>query len=143
MSATISEYRLRRRVLFYEADPAGIVHFSWFFRYMEEAEHALWRAAGLSIAPKESEFVFPRINAEFDYHNPLRFEDEFDVHIRIAAMTDKTMRYACVLTRGATKIATGSLTIVCATRQGDDIKSASFPPAMAARFAVAPEPESI
>jgi YbgC/YbaW family acyl-CoA thioester hydrolase len=143
MSATISEYRLRRRVLFYEADPAGIVHFSWFFRYMEEAEHALWRAAGLSIAPSQSEFVFPRINAAFDYHNPLRFEDEFDVHIRIAAMTDKTMRYACVLTRGATKIATGSLTIVCATRRGDDIKSASFPPAMAARFAVAPEPESI
>ena len=30
---------------------AGVVHFSWFFRYMEEAEHALWRAAGLSVAP--------------------------------------------------------------------------------------------
>ncbi len=140
MPAPVSEHRLRRRVLFYEADPAGIVHFSWFFRYMEEAEHALWREAGLSIAPREGEFVFPRINAAFDYHTPLRFEDEFDVHIRVAAMTDKTMRYACVLTRGATKIATGSLTIVCATRYGDDIKSASFPPAMAARFAVAPEP---
>ena len=44
-----SEYRLRRRVQFYETDAAGIVHFSWFFRYMEEAEHALWREAGLSI----------------------------------------------------------------------------------------------
>ena len=47
----VSEYRLRRRVQFYETDAAGIVHFSWFFRYMEEAEHALWREAGLSIAP--------------------------------------------------------------------------------------------
>ena len=44
-----SEYRLRRRVQFHETDAAGIVHFSWFYRYMEEAEHALWRQAGLSI----------------------------------------------------------------------------------------------
>lgn len=133
----VSEYRLRRRVLFYEADPAGIVHFSWYFRYMEEAEHALWREAGLSIAPRDSAVVFPRVNAAFDYHNPLRFEDEFDVHIRVATLTDKTMRYTCVLTKGATKIATGSLTIVCATKEGNEMKAASFPPDIASRFAVA------
>ena len=139
MSAPTSEYRLHRRVLFYEADPAGIVHFSWFFRYMEEAEHALWRAAGVSIAPRESEFMFPRINAAFDYHQPLRFEDEFDVHIRVAAMTDKTMRYACVLTKGATKIATGSLTIVSVAKQGNEMKATPFPAEIAARFEVARE----
>jgi acyl-CoA thioester hydrolase len=133
----VSEYRLRRRVLFYEADPAGIVHFSWFFRYMEEAEHALWREAGLSIAPRHSGFVFPRINAAFEYHSPLRFEEEFDVHIRVAAMTDKTMRYVCEVTRGETKIATGSLTIVCATKQGDEMKAVSFPREIAAKFQVA------
>src|ERR1043166_920215 len=110
-----TELRMKRRVQFYETDPAGIVHFSWFFRYMEEAEHALWREAGLSIAPRASPFVFPRVNPAFDYHQPLRFEDEFDVHIRVAAITDKTMRYACELTRGTTRIATGTLTIVCAT----------------------------
>ena len=113
----ISEYRLRRRVLFYEADPAGIVHFSWFFRYMEEAEHALWREAGLSIAPRRADVVFPRINAAFEYHSPLRFEEEFDVHIRIAAMTDKTMRYTCEVRRDQTSVATGSMTIVCATKR--------------------------
>ena len=135
----VSEYRLRRRVLFYEADPAGIVHFSWYFRYMEEAEHALWREAGLSIAPRTAEFVFPRLNAAFDYHTPLRFEDEFEVHIRIAAISDKTMKYACVLTRDTTRIATGTLTIVCATRHGEGIRAASFPAAIAARFEVAAE----
>ena len=40
---------VRRRVQF-ETDMAGVVHFSWYFRYMEEAEHALWREAGLSMA---------------------------------------------------------------------------------------------
>ena len=61
-SARLSEYRLKRRVQFYETDMAGIVHFSWFFRYMEEAEHALWRAAGLSIAPPDSAIGWPRVN---------------------------------------------------------------------------------
>ena len=133
----VSEYRLHRRVLFYEADPAGIVHFSWYFRYMEEAEHALWREAGLSIAPRRADVIFPRINAAFEYHSPLRFEEEFDVHIRVTAMTEKTMRYACEVTRDRTKIATGSLTIVCATKQGDEMKAVSFPPEIAAKFQVA------
>ena len=40
-------FRYTRRVQFSETDLAGIAHFSTYFRYMEEAEHALWRAAGL------------------------------------------------------------------------------------------------
>ena len=46
-------FRYSRRVQFAETDLAGIVHFSMFFRYMEEAEHALWRAAGLTIGAAE------------------------------------------------------------------------------------------
>ena len=120
-----SEYTLRRRVHFYEADSAGIVHFSNFFRYMEEAEHALWRAAGLSIARSESGVGFPRVSAGFEYHRPLRFEDEFDVHLRVAEMTKKTIRYECTLTKNDQKIASGTMTIACVrkkpTMQGIEI----------------------
>ena len=38
-----------RRVTFAETDMAGIVHFSNFYRYMEEAEHAFLRSRGLRI----------------------------------------------------------------------------------------------
>ena len=65
-----SEYRLKRRVQFYETDMAGIVHFSWFFRYLEEAEHAMWREAGLSIAGG-SGIGWPRVEASFEFHRPL------------------------------------------------------------------------
>ena len=74
--------RLRRRVQFYETDAAGIVHFSWFFRYMEEAEHALWREAGLSIHPPVSDIGWPRVAAACEFHRALKFEQEFDVTIR-------------------------------------------------------------
>ena len=137
-STRTSEYRLRRRVQFYEADPAGIVHFSWFFRYMEEAEHALWRAAGLSIAPPGADIVFPRVAASFDYRSPLRFDEEFDVHIRIAAISARSIRYACEMTREGTPIAAGTMTVACVRRmQGQPMKSTEIPAAIASRFEAA------
>ncbi len=132
-----SEHTLRRRVNFYELDSAGIVHFSTFFRYMEEAEHALWRAAGLSIAPRRSEVGFPRVAAAFEYHRPLRFEDEFDVHIRIVGLSEKTIRYACVLAQDGQNVATGTMTVVCVRTDVTPLKSVSIPPEIAARFEVA------
>ena len=109
----MNEYRLRRRVQFYETDVAGIVHFSWFFRYMEEAEHALWREAGLSIHPPESEFGWPRVSASFEFQRALRFEDEFDVHLRIVEITQKTIRYECAVRKDDQPIALGTMTIAC------------------------------
>ena len=133
-----SEYRLRRRVQFYEVDPARIVHFSRYFHYMEEAEHALWREAGLSIAPPDRAVSFLRVSASFDYHQPLRFEVEVEAWIRIAAITEKSIRYTCLVTRDDTRIAPGSLTVVCASAEpGQPMKAAPIPSEIAARFEVA------
>ena len=62
-----SEFILHRRVQWYELDSAGIVHFSTYFRFMEEAEPALWRAAGLSIGAAEKTGGWPRVSG-----SPLR-----------------------------------------------------------------------
>jgi acyl-CoA thioester hydrolase len=133
----VSAHRLRRRVQFYEADPAGIVHFSWFFRYMEEAEHGLWRSAGLSIAPTD-ELAFPRVAAAFDYRRPLRFEDEFDVLIEIVSIKEKTIGYACTVTREETVCAVGTMTIGCVSyAPGQTLKAVPFPHAIVDRFAAA------
>jgi len=134
-----SEYRLRRRVQFYETDAAGIVHFSWFFRYMEEAEHALWRESGLSIHVPGSEYGFPRVSTSFDYHRALRFEQEFDIHIRVTAITRKSIQYTCELTDGETRIARGTLTIVCVRhRANGPMVSAEIPDEIRSRLQVAP-----
>jgi acyl-CoA thioester hydrolase len=134
----LSEYRVRRRVQFYETDAAGIVHFSWYFRYMEEAEHALWRQAGISIHRPDSEIGFPRVATSFDFHRPLRFEDEFDVWLRVAAISRKTIRYSCLLMRDDVKIASGALTIACVRhRRGEEMSAIEIPADIAGRFAVA------
>ena len=58
-------FRYSRRVQFSETDLAGIAHFSAYFRFMEEAEHALWRAAGLSIGAAETTGGWPRVAGLF------------------------------------------------------------------------------
>jgi YbgC/YbaW family acyl-CoA thioester hydrolase len=136
-SSRWSEHRYRRRVQFSDVDSARIVHFSRYFIYMEEAEHALWREAGLSIAPRGNGFGFARVGASFEYHSPLHFEEECDVHIRIARITEKSMRYTCLVTRGSDRIATGTMTIVCVTgNEETGLKSLPIPPEIAARFEV-------
>ena len=139
-SAPISEHRLTRRVQFHETDAAGVVHFSRYFLYMEEAEHALWRAAGLSIHPRGAEVGWPRVSAAFEYHRALRFEEEFEIRVRIVAIDERTISYACLLSRDGTRIATGRCTIACASlRPNQPMRGAAIPDEVRARLAVAPD----
>ena len=134
----ISEYRLQRRVNFYETDAAGIVHFSTYFRYMEEAEHALWRAAGITIAERHASIGWPRVGASFEYFRPLRFEEEFEALIRIVEIAEKRIRYSCILSSAGEKVAAGAMTIVCVTKGPQGVmKSSPIPANIASRFAVA------
>ena len=138
-----NEYRLRRRVQFYETDAAGIVHFSCFYRYMEEAEHALWRAAGLSINPPNAVVGFPRVAASFDFHRPLSFEDEFDIHIRIADFGERSIRYETIITKDGANIATGSLTIACVKKNNDaTLTSTTIPADIVSRLKIFPQDTS-
>ena len=135
----LSEHRYARRVQFSEVDSAQIVHFSQYFRYMEEAEHAMWRATGTSIHPPEATAGYARIAASFEYHAPLRFEDEFEVVIRIERMTTRTMTYRALVMKGALRIATGVMTVVNVTGgPREPLRSIPLPDDVLTRFAVHP-----
>ena len=124
--------KVRRRVLFSETDTAGIVHFSNFFRYFEDAEHELWRQAGLSIHPGNSPIGWPRVAAACEFHRPLRFEQEFDVVVRIAEMTKRTIAYAGEISRNGERVCTATWKIACVNRLPDGtMKSADIPTAVA------------
>ena len=128
---------MKRRVQFYETDMAGIVHFSWFFRYLEEAEHAMWRAAGASIAGT-SDIGWPRIEAAFEFHRPLKFEDEFEVHLRIVGKDAQIIRYEGVLMKGDTRIATGRMAIRCVRKvPGEPLRPVEIPPEIDSLFQIA------
>ena len=135
----ISECRIRRRIAFHEVDSAGIVHFSWFYRYMEEAESALWRAAGLRIAPSK-ELAYPRVAAAFEFKKPLRFEDEADVLIQVAAIGTTSIRYRCVIALNGDVAALGSMTVVCASGPAGAVRPTPVPDFIRAALTISDAP---
>lgn len=93
-----SRFTLRRRILFHETDLAGIVHFSNFFKYMEEAEHAFVRSLGLSVHPPEElrgpiRRGWPRVSAKCDFKAPLFFEEEVEIDLSVAEVRQRSIRY--------------------------------------------------
>jgi acyl-CoA thioester hydrolase len=109
----------RIRVRFSETDAMGIVHHSRYLPYLEEARvaylrhvghpYAQWRAAGVDTAVLEC-FV--------QYRSPLQFDDEVDVHLRLATATRTTFQMTYLLTvRGAIR-ATGVTVHGCVTGSG-------------------------
>ena len=138
------EFKVRRRVEFSETDMAGIVHYSNFFRYMEAAEHEFFRTLGFSVVTRQVDppVGWPRVRAECDYKQPLRFEDEFEVHMLVREKKSKSLSYQFRIRKlngpSPIEVARGSLTVVCVTHQGGMMKAAVIPKEIADRIEVAP-----
>ncbi len=108
-------FKTSRRVEFRDTDAAGIVHFSNFFVYMEQAEHAFLRSVGLGVICEidGQKTSWPRVNAECNYRNAIRFEDMIDIHVSVRRIGSKSMTYGFEFFRGQTLVAEGLLTTVC------------------------------
>ena len=124
-------FRLTRRVAFSETDAAGIVHFSVFFRYMEDAEHAMLRDLGLNVHHDLGDHVagFPRVSASCDYRKPLRFEEGFTIDVHVSAKTDKSVTYGFTFRKEDENdpIATGTLKAVYAIKPAGEGKFKAAP----------------
>lgn len=106
-------FKLQRRVEFAETDMAGIAHFTNYFRYMEEAEHAFLRSRGLSVVlddPK-GKLGFPKMSATCDYKRPARYEEIVDVKVNISCEDGKSVSYACEFWSGEEKLGSGQLRV--------------------------------
>jgi YbgC/YbaW family acyl-CoA thioester hydrolase len=124
-------FHTTHRVEFHETDMAGIVHFSNFFRYMEEAEVAFLRSRGLHVSWHDGpvRYGFPRVSASCDFFKPARFEEEIDVLVTVEQVGTKSVSYSHEFRRGADVLARGKITAVY-VRVGEDHKlhAAEIPP---------------
>lgn len=104
-----------RRVEFRDTDMAGIAHFSNFFAYMEQAEHAFLRSLGLGVicTIDEREISFPRVNASCNYRQAIRFEEVIDIKLGVARIGAKSITYDFGFYRDDKPVADGSITVVC------------------------------
>lgn len=126
-----SSFSMTRVVEFCESDMAGIVHFSNFYRWMEQAEHAFFRSLGLTIAndqPDGTTIGFPRVSANCRFVSPARFEDEVMVLLHVHRLGVKSITYEVVFSIGDRLVAKGTLkTVCCQFRPGEPLESIEIP----------------
>ena len=108
---------------------------------MEEAEHALWRSMGLSVHRHPTdvgEVSWPRVSARFDYRKPLRFEEEFEIRIRVAGLGRRSVTFVARITREGEELAVGEIVAVCVAMRPEGFAPVEMPPgirsALAARL---------
>jgi len=99
------------RVRFAETDAMGIVHHSRYLPYLEEARveylraidhpYTDWRDAGLDSAVLE---------AYVRYRQPLRFDEQFDVHVLLAEATRTTFQM-CYLVTADKRVSATAVTV--------------------------------
>ena len=141
MSASSSPiFTWHRRVEFSETDAAGIAHFSSFFLYMEQAEHALFRSLGLSVFAKHSaspyenagglnplDVTWPRVHCSCDFSAPAFFEDNLTIDVLIDRLGSKSLNYKHIISRSGELIATGHITTVCSQVDSQSLRLVSCP----------------
>ena len=71
---------MHRTVAWNETDAAGHNHFSAAFRWMEEAEHQLYRALGFATDVID---CVPRVHIEIDYADRLYFGQPIEVVVGV------------------------------------------------------------
>lgn len=108
-------FEYQRRVEFRDTDMAGIVHFSVFFAYMEEAEHAFLKSLGLAVFSEHGgqEISWPRVAAQCNYRSAIRFEDELVIQLSVQRIGGKSVTYHHEIRSGENLVADGTITTVC------------------------------
>jgi len=120
-----------RRVEFVDTDMAGIVHFTNFFRYMEQAEAEFFRSQGHSLASTKngSGTGWPRVAASASFKAPAYHNDILEVRIFVRRRGFKSLTLQFEFHRNETLIATGQIkTAYCRFEPGLPIQSLEIPP---------------
>lgn len=143
LDAMAHEHRYERRVQFADTDMAGLVHFSWYYRYAEEAEHDFYRKLGFSVHSRgEGHWLgLPRLAARMEFLRPLRCDDKVEVHIWVRRKGPRSIVYQLRMQKGDETVAQGEMAVVsCRTYPDGRVEAVPLPEHLAREIAEAPYP---
>lgn len=97
------------RVRFAETDLMGVVHHSRYLPYLEEARVAYLRHLGHPYQEFQAEGLNAAVlEVAMRYRQPLRFDDEVEVHLVLASATRTTFQIDYLLTVDGRPMAAGT-----------------------------------
>jgi 4-hydroxybenzoyl-CoA thioesterase len=123
-------FEARFQTYWSDVDAAGIVYFPHFFRFVEQAEEELFRAAGYPLHPliEELQVLMPRVEAFSKFSKPIRSGAAIRVRLDPQIRGEKTIRYdfAVLDDKSGERLAEGYVTVVCV--DAARFKSTPVPP---------------
>ena len=91
-------FKTKKKINFYDCDPAGILFFARIF----ELCHSAYEEMIASFNLKEDywnndEYVVPIINSEAHYHKPIKYSEVISVEIRVSKLKSSSfeLKYDC------------------------------------------------
>ncbi|MFQ5850313.1 MAG: acyl-CoA thioesterase [Candidatus Binatia bacterium] len=126
------EHRIERRLLFHEADPAGVAQFHQLFAWMQEAEQSFFRSLGLPLrdywaSGGKKQVGWARHHAALDFLQPILVDEQVVVRLRLQRMTQKTLTFEVAIRNEGGVKAKGKLRTVCVQGREDGFKSIPIP----------------
>jgi YbgC/YbaW family acyl-CoA thioester hydrolase len=133
------EFHYRRFVAWQDTDAAGIIHFTNYFRYMEEAETRFQLSLGSEFLEAVRQGIYClRVAVSCDFLQPVTFGDEVDIHLWVRRKGRSSIGYEMSFRHNGEEVARGRLTAVCVSNDGGTMKSVPIPPALDRALEVAP-----
>ncbi len=105
------------------------MHFSNYFRWMEEVEHAFFRSLGLSVTMRHegADVGWPRVSASCEYLAAAHFEDEVELRLRVMEVGRSSLNYEVEFVCREKRLGVGRIISVCCLMQQGAIKSMDIP----------------
>ena len=135
------EHHYQRLVHWQDTDIAGIIHYTNYFRYMDEAETEFYRSVGLhKLKDSKREGVMcPRVSATCDFIKPATFGDELDVHSWISKKGRSSIVFQYSFKLAGQEVARGSVTAAFVSKGPDGkLKPVAMPERFDRLLEVAP-----
>lgn len=108
----MSVHRVRGVVAFHETDASGRYHYTNGFKWVEVAEHDLYRSVGV---PADR---FPRRAIRASFERPLMDGDEYVVELEVEKLGNTSIGYAWRILKGADVAAIGAHTVIHVDESG-------------------------
>ncbi len=110
-------FEMRLRTYWADSDPAGIVFYPNYYRFIEQAEEELFRAAGVDrfTLLQENKVWMPRAETFSKFMRPIKLGASIRIRLHPQLKGDKAVRYDFEFLddSGEEKIAEGYVTVVC------------------------------
>jgi YbgC/YbaW family acyl-CoA thioester hydrolase len=110
-------FEMKLRTYWADSDPAGIVFYPNYYRFIEQAEEELFRAAGVDrfTLLQDNKVWMPRAETFSKFMRPIKLGAAIRIRLHPKLQGEKTVRYDFEFLDddGKEKIAEGYVTVVC------------------------------